>query len=701
MDKKINRIKIDNNHKLDDIFTSLERGNMRIPRFQRAYVWERSKIVKLLSSIYYQYPIGSFFIWDTGKEMESFCRDISGLGFPKDPEGDKFSFILDGQQRITSLYVALKGKILNGVDYRDICFNLDKKVFKIPTLKTEPNNIPVYKIYDSSVCMQLAVEYTSEGKKDLGTELMKCNKILTDYPVSIVKSSNMGLDEVVTIFERINQGGKRLSLFDLVHASVWSEDFDLRNEIDKFNNEPSVRLFGKLSQEVFVQSLALNVTGDCVKAHQLSLKNGECKAVWGETLECIRLTIDYIKKNFGVQNLSIIPYQNIIPLIQYYFFSLKAKGVKPEHKGLLADWFWSLTFSQRYSSSTLTKMTSDAKWISDLVDGKSEPRVFTVKLNIEDLRRTLMKNASVVKNGVLCLMAMNAPADFDNGDPVTIDKTNCSRSNSKENHHFFPFSLRSTFGLTQNDVNSVLNFAFISKRLNLDILNRKPSVYLSAYMEANPDIAGHLLSHFIDDEALKAALNDDFSTFITRRGHQILDRINDVCRVDSTLVTISANLTEEESDDDENVETDGEETPREPISWLIPANGKYFDLEGCLNKYGRVYWKSANRYEDGDTIYIYCSLPDQTVRYKLLVEDGHVSDPKEYSEGSEFYVGDKADDASDTASEHALFRFIGKASDNGLGLAQLTAHGLSAPPRGAMYLSGELLEYIDSFFTHN
>ena len=633
MDKKINRIKIDNNHKLDDIFTSLERGNMRIPRFQRAYVWERSKIVKLLSSIYYQYPIGLFFIWDTGKEMESFCRDISGLGFPKDPEGDKFSFILDGQQRITSLYVALKGKVLNGVDYRNICFNLDKKIFKIPTLKTEPNNIPVWKIFDTAECNQLIKQYTKEDKDDFADALMYCQSVFYQYPVSIIQSFDMGLDEVVTIFERINQGGKRLSLFDLVHASVWSEDFDLRNEIDKFNNEPAVRIFGKLSQEVFVQSLALNVTGDCVKAHQLALKNSECKAVWGDTLECIRLTIDYIKKNFGVQNLSIIPYQNIIPLIQYYFFSLKAKkGVNPEHKSLLADWFWSLTFSQRYSSSTLTKMTSDAKWIADLVNGKSEPRVFTVKLNIEDLRKTLMKNASVVKNGVLCLMALNSPADFDNGDPVTIDKTNCSRSNSKENHHFFPFSLRSAFGLTQNDVNSVLNFAFISKRLNLDILNRKPSVYLAGYMAANPDIAGHLLSHFIDSEALEAALNDDFNAFIEKRGRMILERINAVCRVDSNLATISANIAEEESDDDDDMETDEEETSREPISWLIPANGKYFDLEGCLNRYGRVYWKSANRYEDGDTIYIYCSLPDQTVRYKLLVEDGHVSDPEEYKD---------------------------------------------------------------------
>ena len=99
------------------IFQELENGNMRIPRFQRAYVWERTKIVSLLNSIYKQYPIGSFFLWDTDMRMDGFCRDITELGFPNKPEASKFSFILDGQQRITSLYVALRGKTLNDVDY--------------------------------------------------------------------------------------------------------------------------------------------------------------------------------------------------------------------------------------------------------------------------------------------------------------------------------------------------------------------------------------------------------------------------------------------------------------------------------------------------------------------------------------------------------------------------------------------------------
>lgn len=524
------KIDIINNWTLPRIFQELENGNMRIPRFQRAYVWERNKIVSLLNSIYKQYPIGSFFLWDTDIRMDSFCRDITELGFPNKPEASRFSFILDGQQRITSLYVALRGKILNDVDYSKICFNLDKKTFKVPKLKTEQNNIPAWKIYDDKEYGNLLQEYYSSGKIEFGKLIQDCHELLNTYPVSIIKSMNMELDEVVTIFERINQGGKRLSLFDLVHASVWSEDFDLRTKIAEFNDDPVIKIFGTLDSEIFTQSLALNASGDCTNRHQLSLTNTDCKAKWQKTTECIRLAIDFVK-NLGVQQLSIIPYNSILAVIQHYFFLTGEKYINAEVKNLISGWFWTVTFSQRYSSSTLTRMNEDVLWISGLANGITTPRLFSVKLTVDELIRVRMNLRSVIKNGILCLMALNGPLDFDNGVIVTLDKTNASRSNSKENHHFFPYALRNQFGITQDDANSVLNFAFITKRLNQQISAKYPSVYLCQYEAENAEIQNALLTHFIDENAFAAAKSDNFKEFVTLRGTSILNRIQEVCHV--------------------------------------------------------------------------------------------------------------------------------------------------------------------------
>ena len=115
----------------------------------------------------------------------------------------------------------------------------------------------------------------------------------------------MGLEEVVDIFERINQGGKRLSLFDLVHATVWSKDFDLRDKIKEFNSEKAISLYGKIGEEIFTQSLSLNIKHDCTKLVQLKLTNQECVDAWKRTTECLRIAIDYVK-SLGAQNRSTL-----------------------------------------------------------------------------------------------------------------------------------------------------------------------------------------------------------------------------------------------------------------------------------------------------------------------------------------------------------------------------------------------------------
>ena len=337
-------------------------------------------------------------------------------------------------------------------------------------------------------------------------------------------------------------------MFDLVHASVWSEDFDMRNKIAEFNNDPVIKIFGTLDSEIFTQSLALNVSGDCTNRHQLNLTNADCKNNWQKTTECIRLAIDFVK-NLGVQQLSIIPYSSLLAVIQHYFFLSGEKYINAEVRNLISGWFWTVTFSQRYSSSTLTRMNEDVLWINDLANGIFSPRLFSVKLTVDELVRVRMNLRSVIKNGILCLMALNGPLDFDNGAIVTLDKTNASRSNSKENHHFFPYALRQQFVISQDEVNSVLNFAFITKRLNQQISAKHPSIYLQQYEMENAEIRTCLLTHFIDERAFAAAKRDDFKEFVNLRGTSILEKIQEVCHVEEQQNIIPVPEADEEPEE--------------------------------------------------------------------------------------------------------------------------------------------------------
>ena len=84
------------------LFSDIEKGIIKVPQFQRDFVWSREKSAKLIDSVIKGYPIGTFIIWKT-KETLRTVRNIGGIEFPETPKGDFVEYVLDGQQRITSI----------------------------------------------------------------------------------------------------------------------------------------------------------------------------------------------------------------------------------------------------------------------------------------------------------------------------------------------------------------------------------------------------------------------------------------------------------------------------------------------------------------------------------------------------------------------------------------------------------------------
>lgn len=136
--------------------------------------------------------------------------------------------------------------------------------------------------------------------------------------------------------------------------------------------------------------------------------------------------------------------------------------------------------------------------------------------------------------------------------------------------------------------------------------------------------------------------------------------------------------------------------------WMIPCNQKFFDLEGCFKKYGKVYWSQHFKFHKGDIGYIYSSSPDSAIRYKIEVVDSELAYSPEMDIEDEFYI-DKDD--INTWKQHnrfAQFRLIGETRSSRLGLAHLMSHGMKMAPRGALNLSytgfSELKKYIEENF---
>ncbi|MCQ2376323.1 MAG: DUF262 domain-containing protein [Salinivirgaceae bacterium] len=362
------KLEIVNNWTLKKILNELQQGQIKIPRFQRDYVWEKSKVVKLLNSIYNQYPIGSVFFWKAPVEYSFFVRPINIEGINDALSTDDFHFILDGQQRILSLYVALYGKKMQDVDYSTICFNVERKEFCIPRTQKEKNNYPVWRIFNdeefSSLLIELSKTDTKQARATLES-LQHCREILLTYPASIVISSNKDIDDVVEIFERINQGGKHLTVFDLIHATTWSDKFDLKQNIDEFNTPQRVAQCGRFTERIFTLSLTLNAFNDARNLYQLKLTPSICAKVWPKTKQSLLKTIDFLKSMRINGDLTM--YHNLLPILQYFFYRTNGtKEIDPVHRKALEKWFWDAKFSKRNATSP-AQLKENIQWIIDLI----------------------------------------------------------------------------------------------------------------------------------------------------------------------------------------------------------------------------------------------------------------------------------------------------------------------------------------------
>ncbi|MFO7863267.1 MAG: DUF262 domain-containing protein [Salinivirgaceae bacterium] len=345
------------------LLEKLKSGKIKIPKFQRDYAWERTKVVLLLNSIYLQYPIGTFFLWIAPEKYKHFIRSTVDLHIEQADANGQTQFILDGQQRMLSLYMALNGLKNSSGNYRQICFHPAAEEFRIQRGKSDKYAIPAWKLFDNKAFQKVS-EILKTDSPRIYDNWLKCHKTLTNYPVSVVKTLNYEIDEVVDIFERINQGGKRLSSFDLVHATTWSDEFDLKDRIDEFNAIQKIEKAGGLTDKIFTHSLALNAFDDCRNSYQLKLNPELAKNLWHKTQTAISRTVDLFSDMRITTGLSA--YQIHIIIIQYYFFRTNQTQMPDEVRKKVEKWFWDARFNKRFSQSTYTTIKEDAQWIISL-----------------------------------------------------------------------------------------------------------------------------------------------------------------------------------------------------------------------------------------------------------------------------------------------------------------------------------------------
>lgn len=534
MDMNVEKIVV-NRYSLGNLMWSMAQGTLRIPRFQREFVWSRNKIIDLLDSMYKEYPIGTIFLWEAPAEFNHMLRTVTYLQQPDAERNKAYTLILDGQQRLTSLYAVVNGLKIEDEDYGKFVFDL---------AATAPENLFRYRQPDNKrwVAVQDILKndnsvYDGLTDSDYRKRFSRCFQLLNTYPFSVVLVKDVDIEDAIEIFERINRAGKQLTRYDLITASVLTDSFDLREKTNTAIVDPLRNVFGEITETSIPQALALNIKGNTEHKTQMELQPDEVEPVWDETVRCFKLAIDFVHQNLGVVRSSFLPYDGMLPVLAYYFYYGQTDAViSPHHKRQLEYWFWRVAFSERYSGASQTRMSEDAAWIRDLI-GQDKPFAGDITTTIDGLMHSSMRSSSAMRNGFLCLLSLQNPLHFKNGAPLSLSREEFSSVTSMDSHHIFSADFLERLGYRRQDVHFLSNFCFLPAELNRWIADKAPSEYMQEIRdEFGPEHFERVMaSHLIPASEGSGLWTDNYERFLRQRSELLLSQIRQIAGISDAL----------------------------------------------------------------------------------------------------------------------------------------------------------------------
>lgn len=588
------------NRKLIDLVTAGYSGEIRLPQFQRSFVWDSGSIRDLIHSVFCQYYIGSLLILNCDPQRPPF-HPVKLRGAPDDGVAQPVKeLVLDGQQRLTSLLYALYAPPLslrNSQKGRHFFVDVELLV----TNRTDEGLIQDLRV--SEVKKRGLLDVESQYKQRLmpmiavrrmegilewldGYRLhLLANGMSQDEAFNAHKEIQLALIEfhgfqvpvislpqvsddnpddvgaVCTIFEKINSTGEDLSVYDLLTARLYRDDIDLhRLWSDSIEENQSLRQWseGKAENHKFgvlvLRTIALLRGLDPKPRILINLSPKDFEADWRIATSAIELAIkrmsDVTTDGFGVFSERWIPNYGLIPVLAALLahHNTLGSGDKAQRLSEIKRWYWCSLFLERYSSSVESLSRKDFVELSSMwakrADNPEAPEVFRLaQANIGGSGFTVEDSASTASSvycGVFALLAIGGAKDWKLSDSITLQNL--------EDHHIFPKSILKSYGIEGGKANSILNRTLIADETNQLIKARKPADYVTdKKIIASEDL---LTPHFISSASLAAMkrANKDlgktemevvFRAFKEARSASIVARIREVCGVSTASPTAS------------------------------------------------------------------------------------------------------------------------------------------------------------------
>ena len=307
-------------------------GKLRIPNFQRRYVWRRSQMIDLLDSIRHRYPIGNLLVWDTDERLGS-RPNIGHIKIPKANTGVS-SHVLDGHQRLSTLAGTLtaltltdKDSVLDDDDPGrwQIYYNAKEEQFEHLRQGQNPEawHFPLHKLMDTIAFLDECKRILLDGGKDGDRYVRKAQELLrsfTEYKLPVVRISNTELTQAVDIFARLNSKGQVMSADQMVTAlmyredSVGNPDLNLAEVIDELLSMLDVYGFGHINRTIILRALLACLKEDIYRTDWTRLTDKKRGELQRRLPDIIKPTMDAMERavkfynSIGVYNDRLLTY---------------------------------------------------------------------------------------------------------------------------------------------------------------------------------------------------------------------------------------------------------------------------------------------------------------------------------------------------------------------------------------------------------
>ncbi len=511
---------------LGNILFQIDNGVLALPKFQRGYVWKRADVSELMLSLYKGYPVGHLLVWDTPAS-------------PYDVKGNQLlsagahKLLLDGQQRVTSLYGIVRGKKPafsdgNPKAFLDLYFNVEDEVFEFYSskMKNDPLWISVTELMQAEMGEhQFLPKFSTDKQVQYSWRLAKITKIKErKIFVDTVTSANKTLEDVVDIFNRVNSGGTKLTDGDLALAKISAKWPNAREEMQK--RLAKWRNFGyQFSLDWLLRCINALVTGQAqfqfiAEASAEDFQNGLKRAE-----KYIDNALTLLRMHLGLVDSSVLRSPNSIPSIVSYFN--KINGIPDYHQQCrLLYWYVFSALRGRYSTASETAIRQDLVAIAKN-DNPVTALIRSLEENYGDLKlHDYNFDASTSRSRFFPMLYMMTcvfgARDLCGG--FKLSKTAIGAMANLERHHIFPKSQLWKHGINNvKDVNALANFTFLTAPCNGEISNTLPEKYFPFYEDKNP---GVLASHWIPDDPELWKI-ENYHEFLAARRELLAEAAND------------------------------------------------------------------------------------------------------------------------------------------------------------------------------